>query len=84
MYDNTAVDAFLGRLPLQEVHFYDLIGIEKPADTPAEPFFIGDEESGYDLVPDEMVIYHPWGNFTIFYGDFEYSDELVSLGKVES
>lgn len=31
-----------------------------------------------------MVIYRPWGNFTIFYGDFRYSDELVPLGKVES
>ena len=32
----------------------------------------------------EMVIYRPWANFTIFYGDFRYSDELVLLGKVES
>lgn len=31
-----------------------------------------------------MVIYRPWGNFIIFYGDFRYSDELVPLGKVES
>lgn len=84
MYDNTAVDAFLERLPLEDIHFSDLMGLEKPAETPEEPFSIGDEEPGYDLVPGEMVIYRPWGNFTIFYGDFRHSDELVPLGKVES
>ena len=44
----------------------------------------GEEEPGYDPVTGEMVIYCPWANFTIFYGDFRYSDELVPLGKVES
>lgn len=84
MYDNTAVDAFLERLPLEELSFSDLSGIEKPIDRPDEPFSLADEEPGYDPVTGEMVIYRPWGNFTIFYGDFRYSDELVPLGKVES
>ncbi|WP_320997584.1 cyclophilin-like fold protein [Enterocloster bolteae] len=84
MYDNTAVDAFLERLPLEDLHFSDLSGIEKPADRPDEPFSLGDEEPGYDPVTGEMVIYRPWGNFTIFYGDFRHSDELVPLGMVES
>lgn len=83
MYDNTAVDAFLERLPLEDLHFSDLSGIEKPADRPEEPFSLGDEEPGYDPVTGEMVIYRPWGNFTIFYGDFRHSDELVPLGMVE-
>ncbi len=30
MYDNTAVDAFLERLPLESLSFFDLSGIEKP------------------------------------------------------
>ena len=42
------------------------------------------ENNSYDPVTGEMVIYRPWANFTIFYGDFRYSDELVPLGKVES
>ena len=84
MYDNTAVDAFLERLPLEDISFFDLSGIEKPIQQPDEPFSLGDEESGYDPVAGEMVIYRPWGNFTIFYGDFRHSDELVPLGKVES
>lgn len=84
MYDNTAVDAFLERLPLEDLHFSDLSGIEKPVDRPDEPFSLGDEEPGYDPVTGEMVIYRPWGNFTIFYGDFRHSDELVPLGMVES
>ena len=84
MYDNTAVDAFLERLPLEDLHFSDLSGIEKPVDRPEEPFSLGDEEPGYDPVTGEMVIYRPWGNFTIFYGDFRHSDELVPLGMVET
>ena len=84
MYDNTAADAFLQRLPLENISFYDLSGIEKPAKTPDEAFSIAEEKPGYDPVTGEMVIYRPWGNFTIFYGDFRHSDELVPLGKVES
>lgn len=84
MYNNTAVDAFLERLPLENIEFSDLSGIEKPAERFDEPLSLGDEDPGYDPVTGEMVIYRPWGNFTIFYGDFRYSDELVPLGKVES
>ncbi len=84
MYDNTAVDAFLERLPLEDLSFFDLSGIEKPIQQPDDPFSLGDETPGYDPVAGEMVIYRPWGNFTIFYGDFRHSDELVPLGKVES
>ena len=84
LYDNTAVDAFLERLPLDSLEFYDLSGIEKPIRQPDEPFSIGKEKTGYDPVAGEMVIYRPWGNFTFFYGDFRYSDELVPLGIIES
>jgi len=84
MYDNTAVDAFLERLPLENLSFFDLSGIEKPIQQPDEQFSLGDEEPGYAPIAGEMVIYRPWGNFTIFYDDFRHSDELVPLGKVES
>lgn len=47
MYDNTAVDAFLERLPLENISFFDLSGIEKPIQQPDEPFSLGDEEPGY-------------------------------------
>jgi len=84
MYDNTAADAFLERLPLTELSFFDLSGVEKPIERLEEPLSLGEEEPGYDPVAGEMVIYRPWGNFTIFYGDFGHSDELVPLGIVES
>lgn len=84
MHDNTAVDAFLERLPLENLSFFDLSGIEKPIQQPDEPFSLGDEKPGYAPIAGEMVIYRPWGNFTIFYGDFRHSDVLVPLGKVES
>jgi len=84
MYDNTAVDALLERLPMEDLSFFDLSGIEKPIEHLEEPLSLGEEEPGYDPVTGEMVIYRPWANFTIFYGDFRYSPELVPLGKVES
>ena len=84
LYDNTAVDALLERLPLENLSFFDLSGIEKPIERLDEPLSLGEEEPGYDPVTGEVVIYRPWANFTIFYGDFGYSDELVPLGKVES
>ncbi len=83
MYDNTAADAFVERLPLTDLAFFDLSGIEKPIAAPDEPFSLGEESPGYDPIAGEMVIYRPWGNFTIFYGDFRHSDELVPLGIVE-
>lgn len=84
MYDNTAVTALLERLPLENLSFFDLSGIEKPIQRLDEPLSLGEETPGYDPVTGEMVIYRPWANFTIFYGDFRHSDELVPLGKVES
>lgn len=84
LYDNTAADALLERLPLENLSFFDLSGIEKPIERLDEPLSLGEEEPGYDPVTGEMVIYRPWANFTIFYGDFRYSPELVPLGKVES
>lgn len=84
MYDNTAVDALLERLPLTDLSFFDLSGEEKPIERLEEPISLEEEEPGYDPVVGEMTIYRPWGNFTIFYKDFRYSDELVPLGMVES
>lgn len=84
MYDNTAVEALIERLPLEDLSFFDLSGIEKPIEQLEEPLSLGEEEPGYDPVTGEMVIYRPWANFTIFYGDFRYSPELVPLGKVEA
>lgn len=84
MYDNTAAEDFVESLPLENLNFFDLSGIEKPVERPETPYSMGNETPGYDPVTGDMVIYRPWGNFTIFYGDFRHSDELVPLGQVES
>lgn len=84
MYDNTAATDFVQNLPLENLNFFDLSGIEKPVERPETPYSMGEETPGYDPVTGDMVIYRPWGNFTIFYGDFRHSDELVPLGQVES
>lgn len=66
MYDNTAADALLQRLPLNDLSFYDLSGLEKPIQRLDEPISLGDETPGYDPIAGEMVIYRPWGIFTFF------------------
>ena len=50
MYDNTAVDALLERLPMEDLSFFDLSGIEKPIERLEEPLSLGEEEPGYDPV----------------------------------
>lgn len=84
MYDNTAVDALLKRLPLKDLSFFDLSGEEKPIEELDEPLSVEKEEPGYAPVAGEMVLYRLWGNFTFFYKDFRHSDELVPLGIIES
>lgn len=67
MYDNTAVDALLKRLPLKDLSFFDLSGEEKPIEELDDPLSVEKEEPGYAPVAREMVLYRPWGNFTFFY-----------------
>lgn len=38
---------------------------------------------GYDPQIGDICIYVPWGNLSIFYRDFSYSNGLVLLGKID-
>lgn len=31
----------------------------------------------------EMCVYVPWGNISVFYKNFRYTDDLIYLGHVE-
>jgi len=38
---------------------------------------------GYAPKAGDVCIYVPWGNISVFYEDFRYTDDLVYLGHVE-
>ena len=56
MYDNTAVDALLKRLPLKDLSFFDLSGEEKPIEELDEPLSLEKEEPGYEPIAGELEL----------------------------
>lgn len=71
-------------LPL-ELNFKDFNGTEKIAYLP-EGQSLNTEKSKRGLEPEigDFGLYAPWGNLCFFYQDFHYSDDLYSIGHVES
>lgn len=84
LYDNLTSDALYDILPL-ELTFEDYNNVEKIAYLSEEQQLpSGDELEGYDPVPGDLCLYGPWGNLSLFYQDFDYSNGLISLGRLES
>lgn len=75
--DNTQVDnpeeEMWMRRPLQVKISY----LEKSLTTEGEP-------DGCDSDVGDLCLYAPWGNFSIFYQDFRYSERLIMLGYIDS
>ena len=42
------------------------------------------EPDGCDPDTGDLCLYAPWGNLSIFYQDFRYSEGLVMLGHIDS
>ena len=40
--------------------------------------------SGYTPKSGDLAYYEPWGNISVFYKDFRYSNSLYKLGTLES
>lgn len=82
LYDTPATNALYDMLPL-ELSFEDFNGVEKisylPQDLPTEG-----EPDGCDPDVGDLCLYAPWGNLSVFYQDFRYSDGLIMLGHVDS
>lgn len=66
-----------------EVEFSDYNGIEKIAYLP-ETLPTDGEPDGYNPQEGDFCLYVPWGNLSLFYSDFRYSQSLILLGTVES
>ena len=80
--DNQASRDFLEMLPLT-LTFEDFNNIEKIATLPNELSTEG-QPSGYTPKTGDFAYYAPWGNISIFYKDFKYSESLYKLGTIES
>lgn len=80
--NNKSSKQFLEMLPLT-LEFEDYNETEKIATLP-EKLSTEDAPSGYDPQIGDFSYYSPWGNLSIFYKDFRYSNSLVKLGTFES
>ena len=82
LYDTPAANALYEMLPL-ELAFEDFNNIEKISylqdalPTEGEP-------DGCDPDVGDFCLYAPWGNLSVFYKDFRYSNGLIKLGKIVS
>lgn len=82
LYDTPAANALYDMLPL-ELAFEEFNGVEKIAYIDHELPTEG-EPDGCDPDVGDLCLYAPWGNLSIFYNEFGYSDALVRLGRIDS
>ncbi len=82
LYDTPAANALCDMLPL-DLNFEDFNGIEKISYLSQELPTEG-EPDGCDPDVGDLCLYAPWGNLSIFYQDFRYSDSLIMLGHIDS
>ena len=80
--NNNSTQDFLKLLPLT-IKFEDYNNTEKIAmlDTKLDTT---DTPSGYDPQIGDFAYYAPWGNLSVFYKDFRYSNSLIKLGTFEN
>ena len=82
LYDTPAADALYDMLPL-ELGFEDYNGVEKISYL-SQTLPTTGEPDGYDPNVGDLCLYAPWGNLSVFYQDFRYSDGLILLGHIDS
>ncbi len=83
LYDTPGkANALYEMLPL-ELSFEDFNGVEKISYLPQELPTEG-EPDGCDPDVGDFCLYAPWGNLSVFYQDFQYSDSLILLGHIDS
>lgn len=82
--DAPLANALYDMLPL-ELTFEDFNGTEKIAYLPDGQSLSTDGiNGGHEPVVGDLCLYAPWGNLCIFYKNFRYSDDLYSIGHIDS
>lgn len=82
LYDTPTANALYEMLPL-ELDFEDFNGVEKISYL-SQKLPTEGEPDGCDPDVGDFCLYAPWGNLSIFYQDFRYSDSLIMLGHIDS
>lgn len=82
LYDTPTANALYDMLPM-ELNFEDFNGVEKISYLSQELPTEG-EPDGCDPNVGDLCLYAPWGNLSVFYQDFRYSDSLILLGHIDS
>ena len=82
LYDTPAANALYDMLPL-ELTFEDFNGVEKISYL-TEKLPTEGEPDGCDPDEGDLCLYAPWGNLSVFYRDYGYSESLIKLGHVDS
>ncbi len=82
LYDTPAANALYDMLPL-ELTFEDFNSVEKISYLEQSLTTEG-EPDGCDPNIGDLCLYAPWGNLSVFYQDFRYSDGLIMLGHIDS
>ena len=80
LYDTPAANALREMLPL-ELTFSDFNETEKISYLPQNLPTDG-EPDGCDPDVGDFCLYAPWGNLSVFYRDFPYSESLILLGHI--
>lgn len=82
LYDTPTANALYDSLPL-ELTFEDFNGTEKISYL-SEQLPTEGEPDGCDPSVGDLCYYAPWGNLSIFYQDYRYSNSLIKLGHIDS
>ncbi|WP_236556820.1 cyclophilin-like fold protein [Calothrix sp. PCC 7507] len=81
LIDSKTTQDFISLLPLT-LTLEDYARTEKVSDLPKR-LSTEDALPGSDPAVGDIAYYAPWGNLAIYYRDFEYSNGLVILGKID-
>ena len=82
LHDTPAAKALYDMCPL-ELNFEDFNGVEKISYL-TESLPTEGEPDGCDPNIGDFCLYVPWGNLSVFYQDFRYSNGLILLGHIDS
>lgn len=82
LYNNPSSRDFWALLPLT-LTFQDYAGVEKISYLPRK-LSTKDAPAGCTPTTGDFTYYSPWGNLAIFCKNFQYSNGLIILGKIES
>lgn len=81
LLDNPTADSLKAMLPVT-MTFEDFNNTEKIA-YPKTPFTLEGTKKGAAPAEGDILVYAPWGNLSIFYHEYNYTDDLLAIGHID-